>query len=187
MEISTVYGDYALMNFTVVGATANSDIALNEHMTYGKLVKAESTNQALNSTDDIELILIDGQPISCGFSSLKLMLKNSHIAVNELGKMFPCDQRAQSATLTVNVEAEFNGSTAEWLRDKMKMTSKSVYGSLVDGNGLGYAYAVTAAQLTASDPTAGGQDQITNLSLSGEGKIGDGGESSLRIYQLGTL
>jgi len=187
IEWATSYAEYATMNFGSVGASTETLPAANDEMTFGRVIDPASTREALNSTDDLDMILVDGQEIECGFSSLSISLNNNHTARNKLGKVTPCDQQAHSASITVDAVADFTAGNAPFLREKLSMPKKVVYMSIADGSGVGYALRVSGAQLTTSDPAAGGQDQETQLNLSGEGAIGANGENALRIYGLGTI
>ena len=47
----------------------------------------------------------------------------------------------------------------------------------------GYAFELTAVQLSFPDPASGGQNQSVLMDASGTAKVGTGGATALRIWQ----
>jgi hypothetical protein len=185
LDFELSYGDYARLAFTFAGN--GYDAMPTTPITDTRTINSATTNAALNASSDIGLVLLDGQASECGFSKLTMSLDNNMQASNQLGEIAPCNQTGFEATVNVSATMELTDNNTDLVKNKISQTPIEFATYSVDSNGLGYGIHIYAAQLSFSDPSAGGGNQFVSMDMSGVAKVSDTYGKTMRLYLMGDL
>ena len=184
--IDATYGEIANGSYTLAGNgyTQEAPSYQQQVVTAGGTVNPAGTSTPVNASIDA-FVWVDDVASDFCIQSLSLTLDNGLEEVTCIGVAAPTSYTlgtaAVSASLTVH-----NSDTAydTFMANKMTQVPVSVTFLLENPTQGGYAFTIEALQVNFPDPSADGQNEQVTLDMEGVGKVGENGESSLRIWKL---
>jgi len=136
-----------------------------------------------NVATGMPYISVDGTVATYCIESIDIGLDNGLTPRNCVGKLAKTGYDLGEAGVTVSTNMHFSDNNWNFLDKIMNQTVVNFEWPVIDEDGLGYHYQVSA-QLTADDPDTTGKDAQAMLNLSGAGAIGDNG-TVLTIWKIG--
>jgi hypothetical protein len=152
--------------------------------TAGGTIDPPGTSNPLNASVDMGLVTVNDQPTDFCIESLQITLDNGLSPQNCIGKIAPTKYALGTAGIAVTMSIYLGDPSYDAFMPK-KLTQEPI-GVLMSASNAdgGYAFQLTALQLTFPDPSAAGANQQVMIDAAGQAKVGPGGASSLRIYRL---
>ena len=150
----------------------------------GGTVAAAGTANALNASVDVPLVTIDDAATDFCIRAFNVTLNNGLDPKTCIGSSAPRDYTLGTASVAVTMDVYNSKAAYEALMPKKALQTpfSLTYVSInVDG---GYAFRIDSLQVSFPDPASGGQNQSVFINAEGVGKVGENGESALRIYSL---
>jgi len=181
MTLDAKFGDIATVNFTLAGT--GYDVPTTP-ITDGRTLVSGGTEDSLNATSDLGLILIDGVQASYSIEDLSIKLDNSLLPVNSVGYLAPRDQAVTGLKLDVTMGVYLEDENFNFHGKKLAQTPISIAYFMRDANTKGYAVQLPAVQFTFDDGASSGRGAITKLSLQGKAKKDATFGTTIRIYKL---
>ena len=173
-------------SFTMVGNGYDQEAPSREQniLTGGGTINAAGTSNPLNGSLDIPVVTADGLATDFCIESFSLSLDNGLTPNLCLGRAAPTRYELGQATINVDLNV-YNSETSyeRFMPAKLSMVPIS-FSILMQNDSGGYAFTVSALQLSGSDPSSGGSNSSVMLNMSGTARVGLNGESALRIYRL---
>lgn len=115
---------------------------------------------------------------------ITLTVDNGVTPQNCIGKAAPTRYDLGTASISLSMSAYLSKTSYDaFMAKKTTQESTPLAFALLNGDG-GYAFSIPAAQLAFPDPASQGANQQVMIEAAGQAKVGDNGESALRIYQL---
>ena len=136
-----------------------------------------------NVSTGMPYILVDGAAILYCIESIGIGLDNGLTPKNCVGKLEKTGYTLGEAAVTVNTTIHFSDANWDYLDKIMDQDVVNIEWPVIDSDGLGYHYQVSA-QLSGADPDVTGKDAQAMLDLSGTGAIGTNG-TVLTIWKIG--
>ena len=133
---------------------------------------------------DIPLVTVGDISTDFCIENFTLELDNGLTPQNCIGKAAPTGYTLGTAAISITMSIYLSDSSYDaFMPDKLTQNpvSMTYVAQNIDG---GYAFHIEAVQLSFPDPAATGQNQQTMIEAAGVGKVGENGESALRIYRL---
>lgn len=155
----------------------------------GGSVAAVGTNNTLNASVDVPVIATgddDAGAVATTFciEGFQIELNNGLTPENCLGSAPPRDYALGQASLTVTTDIHLSTTSYEaFMASKLSQEPKSMLLSMINSSG-GYAFQLSAVQLSFPDGASPGRNQAVKLQAGGVGKVGPLGVSALRIWKL---
>jgi hypothetical protein len=150
----------------------------------GGTVNPAGTEQPLNSSIDISLLTSDGVAATYCTENFTINFSNGLTPTNCLGKAAPEGYTLGTATIEVTTSIYLSDSSYDiWMVNKLSQTPVALTFTMENADG-GWAFALSAVQLSFPDPASGGLDTQTMIEGSGTAKVGANGESALIVYKL---
>lgn len=176
-----VNGSYTLLGN---GYTQTTPSLEQQVVAAGGTVTPAGTANPLNASVDVPVVTARGEATSWCMQSLTLELDNGLDPQTCIGKIAPTDFALGQAQVSISASIYLSETSyLDFMPAKLSQEPVSISVSTLNADG-GYAFVLSAVQLTFPDPSSQGRNQQTTIEASGVAKVGDGGESSLRIYKL---
>jgi hypothetical protein len=181
------YGEFLEGSFTVNGngyAQEGGPSLAQQIATAGGTVNGAGTSQPLNCSIDFPLVTTSGVATDFCIESVGLTFSNNLDPTNCIGKTAPTGYTLGTAQIGVSLSAYLSNTSYDALMaNKLSLTPLEVMFAATNADG-GFAFRITAAQLSFPDPSTSGQDTQTMIEAEGTGKVGTNGLSALIIYRL---
>jgi hypothetical protein len=153
-------------------------------VTAGGTVNPAPTSQPVNASVDVPIVSTENLPTNFCITSFSITLSNGLTPQNCIGKAAPTRYELGTSAISIEAGAYLSATAYEALMGK-KVTQEGVPMTfIIQNSDGGYAFAFPAIQLSFPDPGASGANQQVMIDGSGTAKVGDNGESQLRIYQI---
>ena len=150
----------------------------------GGTVTPPGTSNALNASVDVPVVTADGEATTWCLQSLTLELDNGLDPQLCIGKIAPQRYALGQASISISADIYLSETSyIDFMPAKLTQNPVSLSVSTLNAGG-GYAFVLSAVQLTFPDPASTGRNQQTFLNAQGVAKVGTNGESALRIYKL---
>lgn len=186
MDLSVAYGEIITGSFNFSGMGFEPVDAAVDFMTNGRTINGAATTNSLNGSIDMPMLASSATGVldSVDFciQSVSFNLNNNPTNQNCIGKIAPTAINMGTATVGIELTAYLSDSTWAILNKKLTQESFSLAFQVKNGDGW-YGFYIPALQVSFSDPSSGGANQDTMLSMSGSAKVGASGESSLFIFK----
>lgn len=186
LNLSIAYGAIVTAAFEMMGNNYEPVDAAVDFMTDGRTIDAAATTNPLNGSVDMPFIAnaADGtfdESVFC-IQNVELTLSNNLSAQNCIGEAAPDDYTEGQAQVGISLSTYLADENWELIAKKLSQDSFSL-GFMVKNGGGYYGFYLPAVQLSFDDPQASGQNTDVTMNTSGVGKVGDNGESSLKIFR----
>lgn len=184
--LNAEYGSIVTGNFDYMGNgyTQEAPSFAQQVETAGGTINPAGTANPINASIDVPLVTADDVSTDFCVETFSLTLDNGLSENTCIGKAAPQGYDLGTASISVSMSI-YNSDTSYGTFMPAKLTQAPISMTYIlqnmDG---GYAFHIEALQLSFPDPAAEGQDESTMLEAEGVGKVGDNGESALRIYRL---
>lgn len=149
----------------------------------GGTVPAAGDAQPLNGSIDMPMVTVGGEPTDFCIESMNFTLNNNLTPQTCLGKIAPTKYSPGTAqiSLTVNIYLS-DPSYDKFMPAKLTQAPVALLFVAQNQDG-GYAFDFRQVQLSFPDPASAGRDQQVMIAAAGVAKVGNNGESALRIYR----
>lgn len=189
MELNVEYGQLVTGSFKTMGNDYDSAAAASAFASYLEYISDPSTSLSLNGSVDMPFLATDvtgswEQDAFC-IQSLKLNLNNNLTALNCIGLSAPQDYSPGTAQIKASLSSYLKDSNWDMLALKLSQEPFAL-GFQVENDDGWYGFYMPALQVSFDDPKSGGQNQQISMDMSGVGRVGSNGESSLTIYRAPT-
>jgi Phage tail tube protein len=186
-SIDAAYGAIVTGSFTMAGNgyTQVAPSYAQTVVTAGGSVTAAGTSSPLNASVDMPVVTKDGY-VATDFcvEKISLTMSNGLDPQNCIGKVAPQDYSLGTCEIGISVDAYLSDSSYDsFMAKKLSQVPINLTFSAFNSSG-GYAFAISAAQLSFPDPSATGLNEQVMINATGTAKVGTGGASSIRIYKL---
>jgi hypothetical protein len=186
-SVGLTYGQLVTITYNLLanGYLQEAPSLAQQIDTAGGTIADAGTANVLNASIDMGLVTVDGLPTAYCVESLKITLDNGNTPQNCLGHAAP--SRYNPGTAKITLEASIYLADAAYdafMPGKLKAEPVGMLFAVSNDAG-GYAFELTAAQLSFPDPAVTGQNAPVMIAASGTGKVGPGGASALRVYYWG--
>jgi len=181
---SFTYGSPVTQDYNLMGA--NKDVRTGDPITKPsglREVYKAPTEKFFNVSTGMPYVMVDGVAVTYCIESLGLGIDNGLTPRNCVGKVEKTAYDLGEAAVTVDINMHFGDGNWHFLDKIMTQETVEVEWPVVDEDGLGYHYQISA-QLTGDDPDSTGKDAQAMLTLSGTGAIGTDG-AVLTIWKIG--
>lgn len=185
--VNAQYGEFLEGSFTINGngylQEAGPSLA-QKIVAAGGTVNSAGTSQPLNCSIDFPLVTTSGVATNFCIESVRLDFSNNLDPTNCIGKTAPTGYTLGTAQIGISLSAYLSNTSYDALMaNKLSLTPLEIMFSATNADG-GFAFRVTAAQLSFPDPSTSGQDTQTMIEAEGTGKVGTNGLSALIVYRL---
>lgn len=184
--VDATYGQIITGNFDTMGAGYEQPTRAYEQVVVdnGGTIAPAGTNPPISSSIDIPLVTVADVATDFCVQQFTLTLDNGLTPQNCIGVQAPTGYNLGTATVSVSAEIYLSDTSYDaFMAQKLNQTPVSMSYVAQTESG-GFIFHVEALQLSFADPANPGQNQDVMISAEGVGKIGENGESSLRIYRL---
>jgi hypothetical protein len=183
-KVDLAYGAIATVAFTILanGYVQEHPSLVQKIDAAGGDVAEPGTANVLNASIDMGLVTVDGMPTEYCIETLSITLDNGNTPQNCLGKPAPTKYNPGTANITIDASIYLaDPAYDQFMPAKLKQTPIGMLFVVSNDDG-GYAFEITAAQLSFPDPNVTGQNAPVMIDASGVAKVGPGGSSALRVY-----
>lgn len=181
MSLDLKFGDIAMVSFTMAGTGYDAPVT---PITNGRTLISGGTEDSLNATSDLGLIMIDGVQTSYSIEDLSIKLDNSLIPLNSLGRLAATNQRPTGLKLNITMGVYLEDANFNFHGKKLAQTPIAISYFVRDAAGKGYAVQLPAVQFSFDDAASSGRGAISKLSLTGTAKNDATFGNTIRIYKL---
>lgn len=186
MELNVEYGALVTGMFKTMGNDYSSANAASEFASYLEYISDSATTQSLNGSVDMPFLATNvtgswEQDELC-IQSLKLSLNNNLTALNCIGLSAPEDYSPGTAQISASLSSYLKDSNWDMLALKLSQAPFSLGFEVSNSDGW-YGFYIPALQVSFDDPQSAGQNQQVSMDMTGVGRVGSNGESSLTIYR----
>lgn len=187
MSLNVTYGEIINGSFSFSGNGYQAVNASGDFITDGRTIDAPATTQSLNGSIDMPFLVTSAVGVLSDaafcIQSVETTLNNNLTPQTCIGKAAPQDYSPGTAQIETNITAYLEDS--DWALLAKKLTQESFgVGYIVENEDGGYGFFYPAVQVSFDDPGSQGLNQDVFLNMSGVAKVGDNGESALRIYRF---
>ena len=185
-NVNASYGEIVTGSFSTMGnGYLQEEPSLSQQIeTAGGTINPAATSSPLNASVDVPIVASDGTPATYCIESFDITLDNGLDPSNCIGKAAPEGFTLGTANIAINASIYLSDSSYDsFMAQKLTQAPVAMTFTMQNSSG-GFAFFLPAVQLTFPDPSSGGQDEQTMLEASGAAKVGDNGESALKIYKL---
>lgn len=186
-SLSANYGQIVTGSFTLSGNSYVQEASgsyAQQVIAAGGSVTPAGTSQKLNASIDVPVVTTEGLATEFCIETFNINFDNGLVPQNCIGT--PAPRRYELGTANITVDASIylgEQSYDAFMPAKLSQNPISMLFTMLNDDG-GYAFALAAVQLSFPDPGASGRNQPVMIEASGLAKVGDNGESALRIYKL---
>lgn len=184
-SINAEYGSFITGSFETLGNGyyQESPSLQQRVVTAGGTVVPAGTNNVINASIDVPLVIAQGEATDFCIESFTLQLDNGLTPQNCIGKIAPTKYSPGTANITISTTIYLSDTSYDTFMPA-KLTQAPIGLTYVAENlDGGYAFSLPAVQLSFPDPAATGPEQ-TMIDASGVAKVGSDGSSALRVYKL---
>jgi hypothetical protein len=186
MDLNVTFGELINGSFGFSGNNHFVADAANEFITDGRTVDVPATTDSLNGSIDMPFLANDAVGVfddaSLDLRSVAIALDNNLTPQNVIGDVAPKDYSQGTARINIDLSAYL--TNAAWTLLGKRLTQESfALGFMVQNLDGYYGFYMPAIQVSSDDPASAGQDQDIILTMQGQAKVGDLGESALVIYR----
>ena len=186
MALTIAYGSIISGAFEFAGNDYEPVEAAADFMTDGRTIDAAATTNPMNGSVDMPFISNDAagsfdESAFC-IQSVEINLNNNLTPNNCIGRISPQDYSEGTAQVGINLSAYLANDNWNLLAKKLSQDPVKL-GFMVKNAGGFYGFYLPSVQLSFDDPQSQGQNQDVLLNASGVAKVGDAGESSLKIFK----
>jgi len=181
MSLDAKFGDIAQVGFTLAGSGYSVP---GTPTTNGRTLVSGGSENSLNATSDLGLIMIDGVQTTYAIEDLSIKLDNSLIPINGLGSLAARNQRPTGLKLSVNMGVYLEDANFDFHSKKLAQTPLAITYFMRDANGKGYGIQIPAVQFSFDDAQSSGRGAVSKLSLTGTAKNDATFGNTFRIYKL---
>ncbi len=185
-NISASYGEIVTGSFTTVGNGYEQEAPSFQQqvITAGGSVTPAGTTNPVNASVDVPLVTSDLSATDFCMESFTIDLDNGLSPTNCIGKIAATGYTLGTADISVNTSIYLSDTSYDaFMVAKLTQEPVSLTFTMENIDG-GYAFALSAVQLSFPDPAATGGNEQTMIEAAGVAKVGPNGESALRIYKL---
>lgn len=186
MDLNVTFGELINGSFGFNGNNHFVADAANEFITDGRTVDAPATTDSLNGSIDMPFLANDAIGVfddaSLDLRSVAIALDNNLTPQNVIGDVAPKDYSQGTARINIDLSAYLTNAAWALLGKRLTQEAFSL-GFMVQNLDGYYGFFMPAIQVSFDDPASAGQDQDIILTMSGQAKVGDLGESALVIYR----
>lgn len=185
-NLTATYGEICTNTFSTMGNDyLQEEPSLSQQIeTAGGTLNPPATSAPLNASVDVPVLTVDGDAATFCIESFDITLNNNLDPSNCIGKVAPEGYTLGTADVAVNASIYLGDASYDSLMPfKMTQQPISMTFTLANADG-GYAITLAAIQLNFPDPAATGQNEQTMLEAAGVGKVGENGESAIKIMKL---
>jgi hypothetical protein len=175
------YGDIATVVFTMAGTGYEVPVT---PLTDGRTINSGGTEDSLNATSDLGLIMVDGAQTTYAIEGLNIKVDNGIIPVNSVGHLAPRDQKPTGLKVDVSLDIYLEDANFNFHAKKLAQTPIDIAYFVRDSNGKGYAVHLPAVQLSFDDAAGSGRGSLTKLTAAGMAKKDATLGRTIRIYKL---
>lgn len=186
MELNVEYGALVSGSFQTMGNDYAEADAASEFASYLEYFQDPATTNSMNGSVDMPFVATD---VTGSWAQDSFCLQNVNIALNNnltvqncIGKAAPEDYSAGTAQLTADLSSYLKDSNWNMLAKKLSQEAFAL-GFMTQNTDGWYGFYMPALQVSFDDPQSGGANQEISMEMSGVGKVGANGESSLTIYR----
>lgn len=150
----------------------------------GGTVVPAGTSQAINASIDVPVVTASGEATEFCIESFNISLDNGLTPQNCIGHAAPRKYELGTANITIGASIYLGDQSYDkFMPAKLTQEPVSLMFTMASIDG-GYAFLLPAVQLSFPDPSSGGGNTPVMIDASGTAKVGNNGESALRIYRL---
>jgi hypothetical protein len=187
MNLSINYGEIVNGSFGFSGTNYLAVDAAADFITDSRVVDPSATTQSLNGSIDMPFIASSAVGVLSEaefcIQSAEITLDNNLTPQTCIGEAAPVDYSAGTAAVGVSLNAYL--SDDNWAIIAKKLTQEAfAVGFLIQNFDGAYGFFMPSVQVSFDDPQSGGANQDVFLNMSGTAKVGDTGESSLKIFRI---
>lgn len=187
MNLSINYGEIVNGSFGFNGTDYEPVELAADFMTDSRTIDAAATSQSLNGSIDMPFIASSavGALTEAQFciQSAEITLDNNYTPQTCIGDAAPVDYSAGTAAVGVSLNAYLSDDNWDIIAKKLTQEAFAV-GFLIQNFDGAYGFYMPSVQVSFEDPSSGGANQDVFLNMSGTAKVGDSGESSLKIFRI---
>jgi hypothetical protein len=180
-DFNFAFGEHVAGNYTLAGTDWRAPVPTDSN---GRTINPIGSENILNASQDMGLIVMDGAKVDFCIKTLTLALVNGLNAQECIGSIAPNDQIPGDATVTVGMEGYLSNSNFDMVRNKMDNIPVSISYDSLNSDGSGYAFQIPAVQLSFPDPMNKGKDTQVMLNMEGIAKKDTTFGNILRIYRV---
>jgi len=150
----------------------------------GGTVNPAGTTNPVSASIAVPLVTTAGEATEFCIESFTIDLDNGLSPQNCIGKIAPTGYTLGTAAISISASVYLSDTSYDaFMPDKLTQNPVSMTFTMTNKDG-GYAFHLSAVQLSFPDPSSGGANQQTMIEATGVAKVGATGESALRIYKL---
>jgi len=153
----------------------------------GGTVNPAETSNPLNASVDVPLVTTGQVTLASTtycIESFSIDFDNSVTPQNCIGLIAPTKYDLGRAAINISATIYLSDSSYDdFMPAKLTQEPIGMLFTMENSDG-GWAFSLPAVQLSFPDPAATGADEQTQLDATGVAKVGENGESALKIYQL---
>ncbi len=185
-SVTAAYGEIVNGTFTTMANGYEQEYPSYQQQVVaaGGTITPAGTSNPLNASIDVPLVMVGGEPTDFCIENLNLTLDNGLTPQNCIGKAAPTAYTLGTANVAITMSMYLSDTSYDaFMPKKLSQEPVSMLVTMENMDG-GYIFEIAAAQLSFPDPSAEGQNQQTMIEAAGVGKVGENGESALRVHKL---
>ena len=183
LDINAAYGGLSTFSVGFVGGgTTDAYEQPTTPMTDSRTVDAAETQDPLNGTTDLPLIVVEGALVDFCIQSMQLQVNNNCQARTCIGQLAPSNQTEMEANVNISFNAYTQDENFDFISKKINNTDVPIYW-VVENSGEGFAFAMPAVNVSFPDPGATGKNQQSMINVAGTSKP-TSTLNALRIYKV---
>lgn len=152
-------------------------------ITTGRTVNAAESQAALNGSNNVGVIVVDGARVGYCVGGFNLQVNNSHTPQNCIGQLPPSAQNSGEASATVGLNAYLSDANFSLHTTKEQGGTLSISMPITTSAGEGFAVSLPAFKPDFPDAASGGKNQQTMINISGTAES-TATRNALRIYKV---
>jgi len=150
----------------------------------GHTVNAADSNQKINSTVDMGVLVVDDLAVPYCVEGMSIALNNNLTPTKCIAKVGPKDQIPFEAEVTVDITAHLEATNFALIGKKISQEPLAIGFSLRDGDGIGYAFYFPRVQLSFPDPAMSGKNAHVMIEASGVASYDETDGNTMFVYRL---
>ncbi len=186
MSLAIAYGALITGSFGFVGNDYKVVKQSSDFITDSRTIAIPATSQTMNGSVDMPFVVSElaGELDKANFciQEVGLSINNNNTPKNCIGRITPSSYTEGQTSIEVNLSSYLSDENWELLDQKLNQTPFGL-GFAVKNSGGFYGFYLPSVQVSMDDPSSGGRNQDVILSMSGMAKVGDKGESALKIFR----
>jgi hypothetical protein len=182
-DFTFAFNEYVTGNYAFAGTGWQSPVPPDSD---GRTIDPIGNNSILNSSQDMGLVVLDGEKVDFCIKTLNLAVDNGLQAIQCIGRTTPSKQIPSSAVVKVTMEAYLSNTNFDMVRNKIENTPVSISYYALNSDGQGYAFQIPSLELSFPDPANDGKGTQAMLNMEGTAKENTTFGNTLRIYRVNT-